>query len=258
MFHHEKYEDIKVLLDNDLSPILIGERGSGKTTIFINAAKDLDYKFYSLSMTRQTTLSAMIGFKNINGDYVGTQLREAVEHGGVLLLDEINAGDPNVMLCLNTLENGYMSFPDKIVNKHKNFRMCATANAESKHHTGRAILDSATQDRFDDIDLDTDPLLEINLVGTVVADKINDMRKLLLKWNMEKHISMRDAIRYKKRIDLGLTKGFVEKLLDNNVELMKEYEAIRERKTFLDQSECTTVAELIKNVKKSQGIYENE
>jgi len=87
-------------------------------------AEELKYKFFSVSMTRQTTLSSLIGFKNINGDYVRTQLRDAVEFGGLLLLDEIDAGDPNVLLCLNTLENGFMSFPDLIVQKHPDFRLC--------------------------------------------------------------------------------------------------------------------------------------
>ena len=257
MFHHIQYEVVRDLLRANLTPLLTGEKGSGKTTIIMQAAEELELKFYSISMTRQTTLSSLIGFKNINGDYVSTQLREAVEFGGVLLLDEIDAGDPNVLLCFNTIENGFMSFPDKRIEVHKDFRLCATANPQSKHHTGRAKLDAATMDRFDDIALPTDHALEIKLVGALVADEIKDMRELLQKWNMvERHISMRDAIRLKKRRDLELTKGFIEKLLDNNKEMMREYEEVRERKTFIDQSECNDVTTLMKNIKKSQGIFD--
>ena len=130
MLHHEKYEEVKTILDANLSPLLIGEKGSGKTTIIIQAAEELKLKFYCISMTRQTTLSSLIGFKNIDGKYIPTLLREAIDGGGVLLLDEINAGDPNVLLCLNTIENGFMSFPDKRVEVHSDFRLCATANIE--------------------------------------------------------------------------------------------------------------------------------
>jgi len=255
MLHHTKYEEVKTILDANLSPLLIGEKGSGKTTIIIQAAEELGLKFYCISMTRQTTLSSLIGFKNIDGNYIPTLLREAIEGGGALLLDEIDAGDPNVLLCLNTIENGFMSFPDKRIEVHPDFRLCATANTQSKHHTGRALLDAATLDRFDDIDLPTDPQLEINLVGSEVADKINDMRQLLVKYNMEKHISMRDAIRLKRREELGLVRGYIEKLLGGETGILEEYEKIREKKTFLDQKECTDIGELIKNVKKSQGIF---
>jgi len=113
-------------------------------------------------------------------------------------------------------------------------------------------------DRFDDVHLPTDFNLEKELVGYGVADKINDIRQILLKWNVEKDVSMRDSIRMKQREELKLMHGFVEKLLDNQEDLYKDYKEIREKKEFLDQSECNTVAALFKNIKKSQGIFDEE
>lgn len=255
---HKKYKEVSNLVNNDIPVLLIGEAGSGKTTLINQIAEELKLTFYSVSMTRQTTLSSLIGFKNINGDYVSTQLREAVEFGGLMLLDEIDAGDPNVLLCINTLENNFMAFPDTIVKKHKDFRLCATANPQGKQFTGRALLDAATLDRFDIIDLPTDNKLEENLVGTAVAIQIRNIRETLKFWNYEKAITMRDSIRLKKRIDLNLVNGFVEKLFENNKELIEYYSKKQEECVFLPQSKCITLDELIVNVKKSQGVTHNE
>ena len=165
--HHAKYKEVYTLVDNNLPLLLTGTKGSGKTTMIRQVTEALDFKFYSMSMTRQTTLSHILGFMSVNGLYIRSQLREAVEFGGVMLLDELDASDPNVLLSLNTLENGYISFPDGIVHCHEDFRLCATANPQDEHHhyTGRSILDGATLDRFDIIEIPTDPKLEKKLVG---------------------------------------------------------------------------------------------
>jgi MoxR-like ATPase len=253
---HNRYDEVINLVENDIPILLIGEAGSGKTTLIKQIAEQLNLKFFSVSMTRQTTLSSLVGFKNINGDYVSSQLREAVEFGGLMLLDEIDAGDPNVLLCINTLENNFMSFPDIIVKKHKDFRLCATANPQGKQFTGRAVLDAATLDRFDIIDLPTDKSLETEIIGASVADQVKDIRETLKKWNYEKSITMRDSIRLKKRIELNLVTGFIEKLFENNDELIADFNERRERKTFIPQEMCNTIDELILNVKKSQGVHD--
>jgi len=252
---HPKYDEVKLLVDNDIAVLLVGPAGSGKTTIIETISKERDMEFYVISMTRQTTLSALIGFKNINGDYTSTELRKAVEFGHLLLIDEIDGGDPNVLLCLNTLENGFMSFPDGVVKKHKNFRLCATANPKEKQYTGRAVLDESTLDRFDNIFIDTDANLEKEIVGATIHDCMNDVRKVLKNWNHQKTISMRDAIRFKKRHDIKLIDGFVEKLLDNEDSMIDKYNTLREVKTFIVQELCPTVEILYKNIMKSQGIF---
>jgi len=256
MYYHKMYGETKLLVNANQAVLLTGEKGTGKTTLFEQLAKDLELNFYVTSMTNQTTLSSLVGYKNVNGDYVRTLLRECVEFGGLMLLDEIDAGNPNVLLSLNTLENGFLSFPDGIVRCHKNFRLVATANPQSKHYTGRAKLDAATLDRFDIIQLEIDPDLEKNIMGNFSYDVINDIRITLKEWNFEKYISMRDGLRLQLRKTLNLHKNYAETLLDKDPNLIAHYNNLRIKKDFLDQSECKTTIELYNNVKKEAGVFE--
>ncbi len=246
--YHSKFEEVKILTDANYPVILTGEKGSGKTTLIKQIAEALKLKFYAMSMTRQTTLSHLLGFMSINGNYIPSQLRQAVEHGGLMLLDELDASDPNVLLSLNTIENGYIAFPDGIVKCHKDFRICGTSNPQDQHHryTGRSILDEATIDRFDVIDLPTDPLLEENIVGKITMSHITDIRTILKKWNSDKIISMRDSIRFAARSKLNLLDGFVFALLGKSDQLFAEYEHMRKGNTNKTQSECKTLDELTK------------
>lgn len=252
--YHYKFEEVKLLVDKGVyPPLLTGEKGSGKTTIIMQVAEALDLKLYVMAMTRQTTLSHLLGFVSINGDYIRSQLREAAEFGGVMLLDEIDASDPNVLLSLNTIENGYIAFPDGIMKLHKDFRLCATSNPQGEHaqYTGRAILDAATLDRFDIIKLPTDPVVENAILGPDISDKLTDARITLQKWGVSKTLSMRDGLRLKMRTELNLLDDFLESLFDYSDEVFQAYLAVRREKTAIPQSECTTSDELMDTLRKS-------
>lgn len=223
--HHYKYQEVYKLVNANVPVLLTGEKGSGKTTLAMHVTKGLGLKFYSMSMTRQTTLSHILGFMNVNGVYIPSLLRNAAEHGGVMLLDEIDASDPNVLLCLNTIENGYITFPDKIVDLHKNFRLLSTSNPQDNHknYNGRAKLDDATLDRFDIIDIERDNDLEKTLVDYHTHAHITLIRECLSSTNSPTYISMRDAIRFQKRKELGLLDGFVERLLKKDKLALEQY-----------------------------------
>lgn len=220
---HSKFSEVLLLVSENIPVLLRGERGSGKTTLIHQVAEELSLPFYAVSMTRQTTLSHLMGFISVNGVYVPSLLRKAIEHGGVFLLDEIDAADPNVILALNTIENGFVSFPDVIVQVHPDFRLTATANPSHRDYTGRSTLDAATLDRFDKIELTHDENLEISLVSKEVYEKIQIIRELVKDNNMGIHISMRDAIRLQKRTALGLTSGYIQALLQDPI-LYEQYE----------------------------------
>lgn len=79
------------------------------------------------------------------------------EHGGVFLLDEMDAADNNTMLVINSaLANGEMSLtnrPDNpIAKKHPDFICFAAANTygtgSDRQYLGRNQLDESTLDRF--------------------------------------------------------------------------------------------------------------
>lgn len=243
--YHSKFEEVTTLVNAGIAVLLSGEKGSGKTTLAKQIAEKLNLKFYSISMTRQTTLSHLMGFMSVNGTYVESLLYYAVTEGGMVLIDEINAADPNVLLSLNTIENGYVSFPTGIVECHKDFRIVATQNPADHTHTGRAKLDAATLDRFDEVDIDRDANLEKSLVDGDTFRRMTLMRECLRDTNSSIKLSMRDSKRYQQRKELGLLDGFVWKMFDKSQLVFSKYEErIRNMPKHANQSDCITFDEL--------------
>jgi MoxR-like ATPase len=244
---HHKFDEARKLVEANQPVLLTGEKGSGKTTLAKHIAEDLGLPFFSISMTRQTTLSHLLGFLSVNGTYVPSMLFNAVSNGGMMLLDELDAADANVLLSLNTIENGYVSFPTGIVECHKDFRLVATSNPQDQHHhyTGRVKLDGATLDRFDIIDVDRDADLEKSLVDADTYRRIILLRDVLQQQNSSIIISMRASLRYQKRKELGLLDGFIERLVDHNPLAIQSYKnAIRHMPAETRQDDCKTAEDL--------------
>ena len=132
---------------------LVGPAGSGKSSLAKKVAKRLDIPFYSRSVSAQSSESSLMGFMDANGRLVRSPLREAFEHGGLFLLDEVDAGSPAVMVVLNSLvANGWASFPDGMIEAHPDFRIIAGANCygsgSDRQYVGRQQQDAALLDRF--------------------------------------------------------------------------------------------------------------
>ncbi|MCP4489800.1 MAG: AAA domain-containing protein [Gammaproteobacteria bacterium] len=236
------------LTKNNIPTLLMGEKGSGKTTLARQVADELKLNYNLIAMTRQTTLGHLMGYLSVNGTYITSPLRKSFEGGGLFLIDEIDAGDPNVLLTLNTIENGYLSFPDTMVDAHPDFHLMAAANPKNQHeqYTGRAKLDAATLDRFDKVHVDRDENLEQSLVDFDTFRKMEILRKIIREQNILQTISMRDSIRYQKRKELDLLQDFVFNMVDGNELVIEKYHiAIQGMPKKISQSDCTNVDELI-------------
>lgn len=157
-----------------LNVMLTGSAGSGKTHASAQVAEALGLKFYSLSVGAQTSKSDIVGFIDAGGTYRTTPFRQAYEKGGVFVMDEIDAGNSNVLIQINSaLSNGICSFPDKQVKAHKDFHFIATANTygkgESMKYVGRNRLDAATLDRFTIFHWNIDEKVERAIAGKNTA-----------------------------------------------------------------------------------------
>lgn len=262
---HVKFKSTKTLIENDIPVLLCGPAGSGKTTMAMHIADALDLKFYSMSMTKQTTVNAIIGFISINGTYIPSQFRQAFEHGGLFLLDEIDASDPNTILCLNTIENGYVSFPDGVVNKHPDFRLVATANPSDGHsiYTGRSKLDKATLDRFFRVTVDIDSNLEVSITSKESTEDINLAREVMESIGHTELLSTRDLIRYHKIKALDVYESPMEEVV-NNPDVYKHISdkiiALEEerRKSNMSQSDAKSIDELWEIVEKEYKEKETD
>jgi cobaltochelatase CobS len=143
---------------------LAGPSGSGKTTSAQNVAKALELPFRYTGAVGDPY--ALMGYNDAHGKYVRTPFREAWEHGGVFLWDEVDASDPNALLAFNAaLANGTAPFPDGCIEKHPDCVLIAAANTwghgATHEYVGRLKMDAAFLKRFAFIAWDYDEQLEV-------------------------------------------------------------------------------------------------
>ncbi len=142
--------------------LLVGPAGCGKTTMAEMVAKALGLPFAAIVCTSGMSESHLLGkeLQNLSdgsSNYRTTEFVRCYEEGGVFLLDELDAADPNVLLCINSaLSNGYINLPGRSDKpravKHEDFVCIASANTFGKGanrtYAGRNQLDESTIDRF--------------------------------------------------------------------------------------------------------------
>jgi len=150
--------------------MMVGPAGCGKTTIGEHVPKALQLALFITSTINDT--HELLGFVDGHGKYHGTPFRNAFEHGGVWIADEIDAWDASALLAANSaLANGFVTFPDNHapITRHPDFRMVATANTfgtgADRVYVGRNELDAASLDRFALIEVDYDLDLERLFAG---------------------------------------------------------------------------------------------
>lgn len=165
---HKQLEQLITYAGLGLNTLLVGMAGTGKTHAAEQAANALGLDFRTMSVGAQTSKSDIAGFISASGTYVSTGFREAYENGKLFLMDEIDAGNSNVLIQINSaLSNGVMAFPDKMVAKHPDFVFIASANTfgngANRQYVGRNQLDAATLDRFSIIEWLIDDELEKSL-----------------------------------------------------------------------------------------------
>lgn len=199
--------------------MLVGPAGCGKTTIGGHVATALGLPLYITSTVFDT--HELMGFVDGMGNYHSTAFRQAFEHGGVWVADEIDAWDAAALLAANSaLANGYASFPDNTapVVRHANFRMIATANTyghgADRVYVGRNELDAASLDRFATFTIDYDAQLEvafcngnIDWLNRVLAIRANCREK-----NIRHVVSTRAIIMGTAALAAGISQEMVEAL----------------------------------------------
>jgi cobaltochelatase CobS len=148
---------------------IAGPAGSGKTHAAKTFATVADLSFYyngALSMPHE-----LLGFIDAAGTYHRTPFRDAFEHGGVYLFDEVDGSDNSALLALNAaLANGRASFPDAQVERHAECHIVATANTwglgATADYVGRSKIDAAFLSRFPvRLAWDYDAALEVAISG---------------------------------------------------------------------------------------------
>jgi cobaltochelatase CobS len=142
--------------------LLTGPAGCGKSYLAKAIAEALAFDFGSISCTAGMSEAHLLGravpdLTHGKNRFQGTSFLKCFEEGGVFLMDELDAADPNLLLAINTaLANGYCNLPNRadspVAFKSDDFVMIATANTvgrgATRMYSGRNQLDESTVDRF--------------------------------------------------------------------------------------------------------------
>lgn len=158
-------EAVALAIDRDLPVLIVGPTGCGKTSLVHHMASLVGSQIVRINMTGDYRTANFVGQFVLSAQYSQSgqsevvwddgPLLKAMRSGAWLLVDEIDACPPGVMLAMQsvlepsrtiTLPNG------EAVKAHKDFRIFATANSigtdDMGLYTGTMPMNEATLDRF--------------------------------------------------------------------------------------------------------------
>jgi cobaltochelatase CobS len=172
--HHRRFPDLLRLIQSRghdghrPNVYLHGPAGTGKTSAAKGVAEALGL---SLQVSARILEHYILqGFRDAGGHVVRTPFREVWEHGGVFLFDEIDRSDPSAVLWLNSaLANGFASFPDGTVQRHRDAVVIGTGNTLMRggdaEFSGAVQMDAAAVDRWAYLGWPIDETLEQAISG---------------------------------------------------------------------------------------------
>ena len=153
--HGEILKTLAIAIRDNLSVLIMGESGVGKTSAIRFLANQTKNGLRRVNLNGGTTADELVGRLLINekGTYwVDGVLTEAMRNGEWIVLDEINAALPEVLFVLQSVmdDDGYLVLAEKddkeIVHKHKDFRIFATCNPPE--YAGTKEMNKALLSRF--------------------------------------------------------------------------------------------------------------
>ncbi len=177
---------------NRLNIWLYGPAGTGKTTSAHKIADALALPFYANGAL--STSYELMGFVDAGGTYHRTVFREAFEHGGVYLFDEIDSSTPVAIQAFNAaLANGMCAFPDGMIKRHPDCVVIAGGNTAgdgaTSDYSTRVKLDRAAKDRWTFQDWPIDEDLELAVTPNQEWTKIvQAMRKRAHERELRGHL----------------------------------------------------------------------
>jgi hypothetical protein len=215
---HPQLDHLITALAAGLHVWISGPSGSGKTFGAKQAADALKLSFEvqgSMTMPHE-----LLGFVDANGTYHETPFVRAFRSGGLILLDEIDAGSNEALLALNAaLANGFMSLPSgEVLHAHEDFKCIGAANTfgngATAEYVGRVRIDAAFMQRFGArLSWDYDETLERQMAGNDEwCTRVQRARYAARKNGLKVMITPRESINGAKLLATGMDEEQVAKL----------------------------------------------
>src|ERR687887_2629161 len=224
--------------ETKLFVLIIGPKGTGKTTLVRKFASQMKKELYSVNFSLRTRESHLIGTKTLEKgqvNFVEGMLVRSMRDGNMLYLDELNAAEADVLLRLDEALDDRRQLVLKeaegqIVNATADWFVIATINPLS--HVGTKELPPQLLSRFPfRLKLDYPPEdIELQIINqhTPVEDsKVDDVkRSIKLAKNLREAAaleelyyspSLRETIAFAKLINKGVASKHAAEIVYANV-----------------------------------------
>ncbi len=155
------YSDLENIIKSGIfyPSYISGPTGNGKSTMVEQICAKHKKPLIRVNLNLMTDEEQLIGSKTLeNGDVkvVEGPVLIAMRNGTTLLLDEIDAGGANTLLCLQPILEGkpyYFKLKNEMIVPAKGFNVIATANTKGKgsddgRYIGTNVLNEAFLERF--------------------------------------------------------------------------------------------------------------
>jgi MoxR-like ATPase len=155
------YNDVETIIKTKIFyPVFIsGPTGNGKSTMVEQICAKHKRPLIRVNLNMMTDEEQLIGSKTLengNVEVVEGPVLIAMRTGTALLLDEIDAGSANTLLCLQPILEGkpyYFKLKNEMIVPAEGFNVFATANTKGKgsddgRYIGTNVLNEAFLERF--------------------------------------------------------------------------------------------------------------
>ena len=155
------YTDLENIIKSEIfyPAYISGPTGNGKSTMVEQICAKHNRPLIRVNLNMMTDEEQLIGSKTLengNVEIVEGPVLIAMRQGTMLLLDEIDAGSANTLLCLQPILEGkpyYFKLKNEMIVPAKGFNVCATANTKGKgsddgRYIGTNVLNEAFLERF--------------------------------------------------------------------------------------------------------------
>lgn len=174
------WDPVVNMIKGGINVLVSGPAGCGKSRMIAEMAVAMDTKYFCISFSGGVRYAQAFGSTQLNGNksrWEPSQLLKAVQKPGVVLLDEIFAADPEVLLGLNSLlepDSRSILTPIGEIKVHKDCHFVACANtmgrSKDRQYKGAQRTDDSLLDRFAAVKMDYNGTVERQIIEKMGVD----------------------------------------------------------------------------------------